>query len=100
VYSGEVENAIFQHEHVRECAVIAVPDPHWGEAVHAIVVPKQGRALEPEMVIAHCRTLIAGYKCPRSVEIRLDPLPLTGSGKIMKSVLREEKWRGYTRSVN
>ena len=52
------------------------------------------------MVIAHCRTLIAGYKCPRSVEIRLDPLPLTGSGKIMKSTLREEKWRGYARSVN
>ena len=100
VYSGEVENAIFQHENVRECAVIAIPDPHWGEAVHAIVVPKEGRALEPEMVISHCRTLIAGYKCPRSVEIRLDPLPLTGSGKIMKSALRDEKWRGYTRSVN
>jgi long-chain acyl-CoA synthetase len=81
VYSGEVENAIFQHEYVRECAVIAVPDPRWGEAVHAIVVPKDGRDLEPEMVIAHCRTLIAGYKCPRSVEIRRDPLPLTGSGR-------------------
>lgn len=100
VYSGEVENAIFQHEQVRECAVIAVPDRQWGEAVHAIVVPKDGRTLDPDGVIAHCRTLIAGYKCPRSVEIRLEPLPLTGSGKIMKSVLREEKWRGYTRSVN
>jgi long-chain acyl-CoA synthetase len=100
IYSGEVENAIFQNENVRECAVIAVPDPHWGEAVHAIVVPKEGRTLESEMVIAHCRKLIAGYKCPRSVEIRLEPLPLTGSGKIMKSALREEKWRGYTRSVN
>ncbi|WP_454629933.1 acyl-CoA synthetase [Bradyrhizobium cenepequi] len=100
VYSGEVENAIFQHEHVRECAVIAVPDPQWGEAVHAIVVPKDGRALDAETVIAHCRKLIAGYKCPRSVEIRREPLPLTGSGKIMKSALREEKWRGYRRSVN
>jgi long-chain acyl-CoA synthetase len=100
VYSGEVENAIFQHEHVRECAVIAIPDPHWGEAVHAIVVPKHGLALDAETVIAHCRTLIAGYKCPRSVEIRLEPLPLTGSGKIMKSALREERWRGYTRAVN
>ena len=100
IYSGEVENAIFQHEHVRECAVIAVPDPQWGEAVHAIVVPKDGVALDAEIVIAHCRTLIAGYKCPRSVEIRFEPLPLTGAGKIMKSVLRDEKWRGYTRSVN
>jgi len=100
VYSGEVENAIFQHEHVRECAVIAVPDTQWGEAVHAIVVPKDGLKLDSETVIAHCRSLIAGYKCPRSVEIRHEPLPLTGSGKIMKSVLREERWRGYTRSVN
>jgi long-chain acyl-CoA synthetase len=100
VYSGEVENAIFQHEHVRECAVIAIPDPHWGEAVHAIVVPKDGLVLDAETVIAHCRQLIAGYKCPRSVEIRREPLPLTGSGKIMKSALREEKWRGYTRAVN
>ena len=100
VYSAEVENAIFQHEHVKECAVIAVPDPRWGEAVHAVVVPKDGRDLDAEAVIAHCRKLIAGYKCPRSVDIRLEPLPLTGSGKIMKSVLREEKWRGFTRSVN
>ena len=100
VYSGEVENAIYQHAAVRECAVIAVPDEKWGEAVHAIVVPKDGRQLTSEEIIAHCRTLIAGYKCPRSVELRMEPLPLTGSGKIMKSVLRDEKWRGLTRSVN
>ena len=100
VYSGEVENAIYQHGGVRECAVIAVPDEKWGEAVHAIVVPKDGQQLAPEDVIAHCRTLIAGYKCPRSVELRLEPLPLTGSGKIMKSSLRDEKWRGLARSVN
>lgn len=100
IYSGEVENAIFQHEHVRECAVIAIPDSRWGEAVHAIVVPKDGSHLNPDEIIIHCRKLIAGYKCPRSVEIRLKPLPLTGSGKIMKSALREEKWRGYQRAVN
>jgi len=95
-----VENAIYQHGGVRECAVIAVPDEKWGEAVHAIVVPKDGQQLAPEDVIAHCRTLIAGYKCPRTVELRLEPLPLTGSGKIMKSSLRDEKWRGLARSVN
>jgi long-chain acyl-CoA synthetase len=100
VYSGEVENAIYQHSGVRECAVIAVPDEKWGEAVHAIVVPKDGHQLAPEDVIAHCRTLIAGYKCPRTVELRIEPLPLTGSGKIMKSSLRDEKWRGFSRSVN
>jgi long-chain acyl-CoA synthetase len=100
VYSGEVENAIFQHEGVRECAVIAVPDTQWGEAVHAVVVPKDGWTLDDQTVIVHCRKLIAGYKCPRSVEIRTDPLPVSGAGKIMKAALREEKWRGYTRSVN
>ena len=100
IYSGEVENAIFQHGSVRECAVIAVPDPHWGEAVHAVVVPKEGHSLMSEAIITHCRTLIAGYKCPRSVEVRIEPLPLTGSGKIMKSALREEKWRGHLREVN
>jgi long-chain acyl-CoA synthetase len=50
--------------------------------------------LTPEQVIAHCRTLIAGYKCPRSVEIRSDSLPLSGAGKILKTVLREPFWRG------
>lgn len=100
VYSAEVENAIFRHDDVQECAVIAVPDAQWGEAVHAIVVPKAGRDVDPDRIIAHCRTLIAGYKCPRSVEIRHEALPLTSTGKIMKSALREEKWRGYTRAVN
>lgn len=100
VYSGEVENAIYQHAGVRECAVIAVPNDKWGEAVHAIVVPKDGHDVSEADVIAHCRTLIAGYKCPRTVELRREPLPLTGSGKIMKSSLRDEKWRGFARSVN
>ena len=100
IYSGEVENAIFQYHGVRECAVIAIPDAQWGEAVHAIVVPKNGTILNSDAIIAHCRNLIASYKCPRSVEIRSEPLPLTGAGKIMKSALREEKWRGYSRAVN
>jgi long-chain acyl-CoA synthetase len=100
VYSGEVENAIYQYAGVRECAVIAVPSEKWGEAVHAIVVPKEGYDFTEADVIAHCRTLIASYKCPRTVELRLEPLPLTGSGKIMKSSLRDEKWRGFSRAVN
>ena len=100
IYSGEVENAIFQHPAVQECAVIAIPDAQWGEAVHAIVVPKGGHDLDEATVFTHCRGLIAGYKCPRSVEIRREPLPLTGSGKIMKSALREAKWAGHQRAVN
>lgn len=92
VYSGEVESALYQHPGVRECVVIAVPDTKWGEAVHAIVVPKQGHRLDPEILIDHCRSLIANYKCPKSVEIRSEPLPVSAAGKIQKAVLREAYW--------
>ena len=59
------------------------------EQVHAIVLPKEGHNLTEEEVIAHCRKLIAGYKCPRSVEITREPLPMSGVGKILKRQLRE-----------
>lgn len=99
VFSAEVENAIYQHPAVAMCAVIAIPDERWGEAVHAIVQPKAGQSLSPEAVIQHCRGLIAGYKCPRSVEITQSPLPLSGAGKIMKGKLREPYWQGRERQV-
>jgi long-chain acyl-CoA synthetase len=89
VYSAEVENAISLMPGVAEVAVIGIPDAKWGEAVHAIVVPRQGAILTAEAVIAHCRTQIAGYKCPRSVEFRDTPLPLSGAGKVLKRDLRE-----------
>jgi long-chain acyl-CoA synthetase len=89
VYSAEVENAIYQHPAVAMCAVIGVPDQQWGERVHAVVALKPGQtAAEPE-IIAHCRQLIAGYKCPRSVDVRTEPLPLSGAGKVLKTVLRK-----------
>lgn len=98
VYSAEVENAIAQHPAVATCAVIGVPDPRWGEAVHAVVVCKSGAAVSAEEIKAHCRTLIAGYKCPRSVELR-DALPLSGAGKVLKTVLREPYWKHQARKV-
>ncbi|WP_198351081.1 acyl-CoA synthetase [Flavisphingomonas formosensis] len=88
IYSLEVENAIASHPAVQQCAVFGRPDPKWGEAVHAVVVPKTEQALTGDQVIAHCRTLIAGFKCPRSVDIRLEPLPLSGANKILKTDLR------------
>jgi long-chain acyl-CoA synthetase len=51
-------------------------------------------------VIAHCHTLIAGYKCPRSITIRQEPMPLSGAGKILKVVLREPYWAGRSKRVN
>jgi long-chain acyl-CoA synthetase len=100
VYCAEVESAISTLAGVSEVAVIGIPDEKWGEAVHAIVVPQTGACVTPEQVMAHCHTLIAGYKCPRSVTIRNEPMPLSGAGKILKVVLREPYWAGRTKRVN
>ncbi len=100
VYSAEVENVISLLPGVAEVAVIGIPDERWGESVHAIVVPKPGAALTAETVIGHCREQIAGYKCPRSVDFRDAPLPLSGAGKVLKRELREPYWKGFTKAVN
>ena len=93
IYPAEVENAISLLPGVAEVAVIGIPDAKWGEAVHAIIVPHAGADLTTEAVIAHCRTQIAGYKCPRSVEFRDTPLPLSGARKVLKRELREPFWK-------
>ncbi len=99
VYSAEVENALSRHTAVASCAVIGVPDERWGEAVHALVVLKSGMAATEEEIRAHCRDLIAGYKCPKSVEFRTE-FPLSGAGKILKKDLRAPYWQGRSRAVN
>lgn len=93
VASVAVEDCIHELDTVAECAVFGIPHPDWVEAVHAVVVPKPGRALTADAVLAHCRARLAGYQCPRSVEIRSQPLPLSGTGKIMKAELRNPHWR-------
>jgi acyl-CoA synthetase (AMP-forming)/AMP-acid ligase II len=90
VHSQEVENVIAGHPAVHQCAVLGRPDPRWGEAVHAVVVPRPDMALTPADIIAHCKARMAGFKCPRSVEIRRQPLPLSGTNKILKQKLRDE----------
>jgi long-chain acyl-CoA synthetase len=99
VFSAEVENALNAHAAIAECAVIAVPDPKWGERVHAIVRFKAGTSATAEELVAHCKSMIAGYKCPRSIEVRSEPLPLSPQGKILKSELRKSYWAGHDRSV-
>jgi acyl-CoA synthetase (AMP-forming)/AMP-acid ligase II len=99
VYSGEVENAISQLPSVSMCAVIGIPDEAFGEGVHAIIVLRAGFTVSAEDVKMHCRTLIAGYKCPRSIEFR-DELPLSAAGKLLKYQLREPFWQGRTRRIN
>ncbi|WP_296308426.1 AMP-binding protein [Erythrobacter sp.] len=94
VFCAEVENAISTHPAVGAVAVIGIPSRQWGEAVHAIVIPRPGAAVTQEDIIAHCRARIAGYKCPRSVSFRAEPFPLSGAGKVLKRELRAPFWQG------
>jgi len=99
VYSAEVENILAQHPGVAACAVIGVPSEAWGEAVHAVVVRKPGQEeASAEQLIAHCKDLIAGYKCPSSVAF-IAALPLSGAGKVLKTNLRKPFWQGRERAV-
>ncbi len=88
IFSVEVENALLLHPGVKEAAVIGLPDPVYGEKVHAVVVAKEAASLECSGLDRHCRTLIAGYKVPRSFEFRTASLPLSSTGKPLKSELR------------
>ena len=98
VYSAEVESALTKHPDVAQCAVIGVPDERWGERVHAVVVARPGTAPDAQSITDHCRSLIAGYKLPRSVEFR-DALPLSAAGKVLKAELRAPFWEGRSRNV-
>jgi long-chain acyl-CoA synthetase len=100
MYSIEVENAVARHPAVAQCAVIGIPSKRWGEQVHAVVVKKSGAKISADELIAFCKTLIAGYKCPRSVDISETPLPLSGAGKILKRELRKSFWEGRERRVS
>jgi acyl-CoA synthetase (AMP-forming)/AMP-acid ligase II len=99
VYSGEVEAVIYQHPAVREVAVFGVPDPKWGELVMACVVLKPGQVISADELIAYCRQSLAGYKIPRRVEFSATELPKSGSGKILKKVLRASFWTQHERAV-
>ena len=100
VYSTEVEQAVASHPSVAQVAVIGIPHELYGEAVHAIVVLKPDVSAAEDELIAHCRGLIAGYKVPKSVSFREEPLPLSGAMKVLKRELRAPYWEGRERSVN
>jgi fatty-acyl-CoA synthase len=97
VYSTEVENALYLHPTVLECAVVGVPDDKWGEAVQAIVVLKPAAETTEEELISFCKARIARYKAPKFI-VFIDALPKTGSGKIEKKVLRDKYKPGDKKS--
>jgi len=100
VYSGEVEAVIYAHPAVREAAVFGIPDPKWGEVVMACVMLKPGSTLTADDLIAFCRQSLASYKIPRRVEFSDTELPKSGSGKILKRLLRERFWVHQERAVS
>jgi acyl-CoA synthetase (AMP-forming)/AMP-acid ligase II len=99
VYSAEVENALASHPAVAACAVIGVPDADWGERVHAVVVLLPGQQSTADEIRTHCKTLIAGYKAPRSVDF-VDAMPMSGAGKILKRELRKQYWNDTGNQVS
>ncbi|MCK9502963.1 MAG: long-chain fatty acid--CoA ligase [Porticoccaceae bacterium] len=93
VYTTEVENTLISHPAVADVAVIGIPHEDWGEAVHAIVIVHQGQSPSEKELIDHCRDKIAGYKLPKSISFRDEPMPLSGAGKVLKTELRKPFWQ-------
>jgi long-chain acyl-CoA synthetase len=100
VYSVEVENAMASHPAVEEVAVIGIPSDTWGEAVHAVVVLRQGMQVTADELIEYVRQILAGFKVPKSVEFHDGPLPLSGAFKPLKRELRRPYWEDSGRQVS
>jgi fatty-acyl-CoA synthase len=99
ISSPEIEDALYQHPAVLECAVIGVPHVKWGETPKALVVLRPGQTLTEAELIAFCRDRLAHFKCPTSIDF-VDALPRTATGKLQKFKLRDEYWKGAGRRVN
>lgn len=99
ISSIEVEKAIFAHPDVYECAVVAAPDPKWGEVPAAIVVRKPDSTLTAGELLTFLQDRLGKFKLPRTIEFSEDPLPKTGTGKIRKMIIRERFWAGRERRV-
>ncbi|MFT5393446.1 MAG: long-chain acyl-CoA synthetase [Gammaproteobacteria bacterium] len=98
VYGSEVEEALYSHPSVLEAAVFGIPDDKWGEAVHAVVVPRG--ELSAEILIAFCRERIASYKAPKSISFQTQALPKSGAGKILKRELRQPYWASRESNIS
>jgi fatty-acyl-CoA synthase len=98
ISSIEVEQAICAHPAVLECAVVAIPNEHWGERPKAFVTLQDDAAVGEADIIAFCRARLAHYKCPDAVAF--GALPKTSTGKVQKTRLREPEWAGHDRRIN
>jgi acyl-CoA synthetase (AMP-forming)/AMP-acid ligase II len=98
IYSVEVERALTDHPAVGDAAVFGIPDDKWGESVKAVVELSAGQEVSPEELIAWCKDKLAGYKCPRSVDI-MEVLPRNPTGKLLKKDLRKPYWENRDRAI-
>lgn len=98
IYPAEIERVLAEHPTVDDVAVIGVPDTRWGEVPKAVVVAARGATVDPDALIAHCRELLAAYKCPRTVDVVAE-LPRNLTGKVLKKQLREPYWQGRERTI-
>jgi acyl-CoA synthetase (AMP-forming)/AMP-acid ligase II len=98
VYPSEVEQVIWGHPAVQDCAVIGVPDADWGEAVKAVVELNQGQSASAEELIALCKTRLGSVKAPKSVDF-VDALPRSAVGKVLKKDLRDQYWATSDRKI-
>ena len=98
VYPKEIENALYEHEAVAECAVFGVPDDKFGEVPIAYVMLKSGQSVDEKTLVEHCATLLARFKRPRNVKF-VDDFPKTPIGKIQKNILREPYWTNKEKKI-
>ena len=99
IYPKEIEDVIVTNPKVKDVAVIGIPDQKWGEAVKAVVVPKEGMQVSEEEIIDYCRDHMASFKKPKSVDV-VKELPRNPYGKVQKALLRETYWKGFERKIH
>ena len=90
MFPREIEEVLYAHPKILEAAVIGLPDPQWGEKIHAVVALKDGEEMTEQDVIDHTLDRIAGFKKPKSVEF-VDRLPRSPAGKVLKRLLRDRR---------
>jgi len=99
ISSIEVEKAIYAHDGVLECAVVAAPDEKWGEVPVALIVRKDGASFTSEELMEFLGSRLGRFKLPRQIHFETEALPKTGTGKIRKNILRERFWAGREKRI-